>query len=453
MVSARLPGRATLMPRSGRWSAAVLIAGMLCAPPLRADEGHAPPSPPSSDVPAKRFTWRWYWDQGIRYDIELPFDDYWIGPDKGPLDRPLHKQLAFVGKIGGRLQVDAAGYDSARGLPAVGGGIQVRRLRFGTRGDFYLLTHAKYAFDFDIIGTDIEAGDAYIWWSDVPFIRSFKIGNFTPSFSLESVTSTRDLVFMETGLPVSAFGPPRSSGVEIGGPVLDERLTWSLGFARTLGTPDEGDRSTGPGRGFGRVTWLVQDDPRANQLTHVGASASLLFAADNVRYRSRPESHLAPYLVDTGTLQTADLGTTFGIEILHIHGPWLFVTEGLGASVRGAGSANFWGTYALACRSLTGEPQPYDRSQGILARYVPARPFSWKQRTWGALRAGARVSHLDLNGGPVRGGRQTDLMADLTWALNHYLLFKVETGLAFVRDRPDDGNLYLVQARLQLDFY
>jgi phosphate-selective porin len=405
--------------------------------------------PESTEAPA--FTWRWYWDQGLRYDVQVPFDEYWAGPD--PEKVPLQKRLGFIGKIGGRLQVDAAAYGTARGLAPIDAGIEVRRLRFGTRGDFYLLAHASYAFDVDIVGTDFEPGDAYLWWTDVPWVQGVKIGNFTPSFSLESVTSTRDIVFMEPGLPVSAFGPARSAGIELGGPVLGERLTWSLGYARTLGSPDEGDRSTAPGRGFGRVTWLVEDDRAAARLTHLGLSGSLLFAADDVRYQTRPESHLAPYLVDTGTLRAADQSTSFGFELLHIRGPWLFMSETLGATVQGEGSASFWGTYALASRSLTGEPQPYDRTQGVLGRFEPATPFSWRNRTWGALRTSARVSHLDLSDGPVRGGRETNLMTDLTWTLDRYLLFKIEGGLGFIRDRPGDGNVFFVQTRLQIDFY
>jgi phosphate-selective porin len=417
-----------------------------------AAEDHAPEA---SDGAAKRWVWRWYWDEGLRYHLELPLDTYWIGPNQGPLDRPLEERLAFVGKIGGRLQVDAAVYGVGRGLDRVDDGIEMRRLRFGTRGDFFLLRHVSYAFDVDIVGTDFEPGDAYLWWSGIPYIQGFKVGNFTPSFSLESVTSSRDTVFMETGLPVEAFGPARSAGVEIGGPVLAERVTWSLGYARTLGSPDEGDRSKGPGRGFGRVTWLVQDGRSGAGLTHLGASASLLFAAGDVQYRSRPESHLAPYLLDTGTLRAANRSATYGVELLHIEGPWLFMGETIGATVQGSGAdtGTVWGTYALASRSLIGEPQPYDRTQGVLARYVPARPFSWDQGTWGGVRASARVSHLDLSEGHVQGGRETDLMADLTWTLNRYLVFKVETGLALVRDRPNAGNLYFVQTRLQLDCY
>lgn len=424
-------------------------------PPAWAEE--TPPADTASlyskEPETHRLAWHWYWDRGVRYEIQVPFDRYWIGPDQGLLDRPLEERLAFIGKIGGRLQVDAAGYGTADGLAPVDAGIEVRRLRFGTRGDFYLLGHASYALDVDFIGTDVEAGDAYLWWNDLPWVQGIKIGNFTPAFSLESVTSARDIVFMEPALPVSAFGPARSVGVELGGPVLNERVTWALGFARTLGSPDEGDRSQGPGRGFSRVTWLVQDDRQAVRLWHLGASMSLLFAADDVQYQTRPESHLAPYLLDTGTLPAADQSTSGGFELVHIRGPWLFMTEALAASIRGDGSASFWGCYAVASRSLTGDPQPYDRTQGVLGRFEPVRPFSWNERAWGAVRASGRVSHLDLVDGMVRGGRETNLLGDLTWALNRYLQFKVEVGLAFVRDRPDAGNLFFVQTRLQVDFY
>ena len=424
-------------------------------PPAVETPASEPALPLVPEPERSAYIWRWYWDNGIRYDLEVPFDKYWIGPERGLLERPFEERLALIGRIGARLQVDAADYGTGHGLDHVDAGIEIRRLRFGTRGDFYLLRHASYAFDVDIVGTDVEPGDAYLWWSDIPYIRGFKIGNFTPAFSLASVTSTRDLMFMETGLPVSAFGPARSAGIEIGGPVLNERVTWSLGYAHTLQNQDEGDKSKAPGRGFGRVTWLMQDDRQAVRLTHVGASMSLLFAADDIHYQTRPESHLAPFLVDTGTLRAADQSASYGLEFLHIRGPWVAMAEALGATVRGSGKddVTFWGFYALASKSLTGDPQPYNRTEGVLGRYEPVHPFSWSNHTWGAVRASTRVSYLDLSDGPVRGGRETNLMGDVTWAVNRYLQFKAECGMALVRDRPDDGNLFIAQTRLQLDFY
>ncbi len=152
-------------------------------------------------------------------------------------------------------------------------------------------------------------------------------------------------------------------------------------------------------------------------------------------------------------LHAADQSAAYGVEALHLRGPWLAMGEGLAATVSGKSSVDFWGLYGLATYTFTGETQPYDRTSGILDKFVPARPFSWRDKTYGALRVGARVSHVDLNDGPVRGGRETDLTANLSWVVTSWLLFKVEYGLAFVRERPDAGNLHFVQSRLQIDFY
>src|SRR5688572_5660 len=368
---------------------------------------------------AQWYVWRWYWERGIRYDLELPFGDLGVVPAEGPvLGTPLERRLALIGRIGGRVQVDAAGYGTARGLDHVDAGAELRRFRFGTRGDFYLVKHASYAVDIDIIDGDVEAGDIYLWWDDIPWIRRFKIGNFTPPMAIESVSSSRDLVFMEPALPVDAFGPARASGIQLGGPVRDERLTWSLALVRTLGSVDEGDRSEAGGRVVGRLTWLAQDDRPRARLTHLGAAAGVLVSPDNVHFRTEPESHIAPALVDTGTLQAADQSATYGLELLHVRGPWLLMSEALAATVTGAGTVTFWGAYALVSHSFTGEPQPYDRTSAVLGRFEPVRPLSWRERTLGALRAGLRVSHVDLEDGPVAGGRETNLGANLTWVLN-----------------------------------
>lgn len=405
-------------------------------------------------APAPRpVRWQWAWDDGLQYHLEVPFD---FIPGTGPVrGRPIENRLALVGTVGARIQVDGAAYETYRGLDPIDGGAELRRARIGTRGDFYLLGHASYALDLEVIAAGLEVGDVYLWWKDVPWVQRLKIGIFTPPMALESVTSARDIVFMETGLPVEAFGPARSTGVEIGGPQLDRRLTWAVAMVRTITTTDQGDKSRDGGRGVARLTWLPQDEQDAPRLTHLGLGASLLFESRDVQYRTRPESHLAPSLVDTGALRAASSASVYGFELLHVRGALLAMGEAMVARVSRDhhGTATFWGTYALASWSVTGEAQPYDRASGILARFEPARPLSWQQRAWGAVRLGVRVSHIDLDDGTVRGGRETDLMTNVTWVLNRWLLFKLEYGAGFVRGRPDAGNLQLMQMRLQLDFY
>ena len=448
-------------PAAMRIAAAVrLVPVILLVSVLRAaavDQG-ADATATAEDSPKEEqagdFIWRWSWDQGVRYDLEVPFDDYWIGPDELPLSgKPIEQRLALVGKIGGLMQVDVAGYGETRGLTGATSGIELRRFRFGTRGDFFLLGHVSYAVDLELVSSNLQVGDVYLWWNELPIVRSFKIGNFSPPMSLESVTAARDTIFMESGLPVEAFAPGRSAGIQVGGPECGRRLTWALGAFRTLETPTVGDQSKDGGRVIGRVTWLPDDAPTEGRLTHLGLSGSVLFAAEDVSYSSRPESHLAPKFVDTGSLRSAQNSFVWGAELAHFHGPWLFMGEGLVATVRGQDSATLWGGYASLSRFLSDDAQPYDRTVGRLGRFEPPHPFSWSAGTYGALRAALRVSYLDLSDGSVSGGREANVTANLTWFLDHYLLFNLEYGFAAVRERPDQGNLHFVQARFQCDFF
>ncbi len=438
---------------AGRGGAAVVALVLLAAGPATRAAPPAPVAGAAQEAPAPTLTWQWWWDDGVHYHLEIPFDRLWIGPDTAPLSgKPLEERLAFVGRIGGRVQVDAADYASARGLETVEAGIALRRLRFGTRGDFYLLKQVSYAVDLELQERTLQLGDVFVWLRQVPHIGRLKIGNFSPPMTLESVTGNRDTVFMESGLPVLAFAPGRSAGIEIGGPVLGERVTWAFGAFRTIQTPVVGDQSQAGARAIGRLTWLVEDARVSPRLTHLGASASTLVAPEDVRYRARPESFLAPTFLDTGRIRAND-SSTVGVEFARIRGPWLMMSEALVTQVRDRRTATLWGTYALVSRFLTDDTQPYDRGDGSLARFDPVRPFSWRQRTWGGVRAAARLSYLDLTDGPIQGGRETDVTLDLSWYLGHYMVLKFEYVFAAIRRRPDAGNLHALQTRLQIDFY
>jgi phosphate-selective porin OprO/OprP len=393
-----------------------------------------------------------YWEQGPRYDLEIPLGK--VVPEKGLLGNPLERRFALIGRVVGRLQVDAAVYGarggSSAGLPRAD--VEVRRLIFGTRGRFFLLGSVRYAFEMELVAYDLEVGDNFLWWEDVPWVRTVKIGNYSPPMSLESIVSSRDITFMERATAVDALIPGRKSGFQIGGPERDQRLTWRFGMFANLGRTDAGDRSDRGGRAVGRVTWLLEDDRTAARLMHVGASASLVYGADDVQYRTRPESHLAPYLLDTGTLDARG-AVVWGFEWAWIRGPWLFQAEHIGSRVVADDNSLFHGAYVAASTFLTGEIPAYDRAQGALARNLPRRPFSFCDEGWGSLRAGGRLSFLDLDDGGVEGGREINVTAGLTWQLNRYLLFKIEYGMAALDAQAGNGVLHFAQTRLQLDFY
>ena len=83
------------------------------------------PAPVATEPERRPFTFDWYWDKGIRYDIEVPFDKYWVLPDEGPLERPFEERLALIGRIGGRLPWTPPG-GSSRTAPRPVDAVQVR---------------------------------------------------------------------------------------------------------------------------------------------------------------------------------------------------------------------------------------------------------------------------------------------------------------------------------------
>ena len=84
--------------------------------------------------------------------------------------------------------------------------------------------------------------------------------------SLDAITSSRDITFMELGAPVQALTPGLDSGAQIGSPVLHERMTWAFGlFGEGLGS-DYGDASQNFARAITRLTCLPMYHPDPSSL-------------------------------------------------------------------------------------------------------------------------------------------------------------------------------------------
>jgi phosphate-selective porin OprO/OprP len=181
-----------------------------------------------------------------------------------------------------------------------------------------------------------------------------------------------------------------------------------------------------------------------------------------LRYRQRPESHLAPYLANTGTtIPTNDIDL-INPELAVVWGPASFQAEYTRSFVRGddgTKNSNFWGAYAQLSYFLTGEHRNYELGSGSFGRVKPNVNFNPAKGDWGAFEVATRYSYLDLNDKFVRGGK----MWDITAAINWHLFPNARLSLNYVHSELDnllispdpddvDGNADLVQARFQLDF-
>ena len=407
------------------------------------------PAPSSTQETDSQTPRRIYWDDGLRFRL-LPKTP---GTEEGLPVPPEQEPYWITGKVNFRLQVDSDNYVTSDGLEHIDSGWEVRRFQLGVAGEIHAIGNPLYAVNFELAGTNPQWSDTYLFWQGLPWIGSLKVGNFNPPFSLEALISNRDTTFMEEASPVEAFAPGRRIGAAIGTPVWDETVTWSLGLFTSVQTQDVGDTTRDAGRIAGRVTWLVSHDVAARRWVHLGLNLTVVASQDSLRYRSRPESHLAPYLLDTGTLRVGE-AELVDLEAAWVEGPFSLQSEVLHSFVDqpGASTLNFGGAYVNASWFFTGECRPYDATQGFFGPVTPLKSFSLHGPGWGALEFGTRLSYLDLTNQSVRGGVIHGVTGGLTWYLNRHWKTKFEYGFQVIRSGASNGNLQFFQMRFQVDY-
>lgn len=433
------------------------------ASPTAAAQGGAGPSDPAAPQPAEEekkasFTWDFSWERwdGLHYTVLKTTTLTTQVESRGGRSLFDLTQVAFKGKFGGKFAFDGAAFGGEKNVDEAQNGWETRRLRVYMSGDIVFLTPWSFRIELGKTGQNFTTEESYIQFKSFPRVGLLQLGYFTPNMSLENVLAARDWMFMELSSPVMALAPGANVGAQLSRPAFKERMTWSLGLMTTPATTDTGDASKDARRAIGRVTWLAKEGEgdRGPTLLHLGASGSYLLSnSDSLRYRSRPESHLAPYMVGTGDIK-AHSASTLGLEGAWVDGPVMVQGEVIRTSVNGRSSdgAAFWGAYVSAGWFLTGESRPYSKPDGFFTRVRPSRNFSWKEGGRGALEVVGRYSILDLNSGAVLGGEMRCLTAGLNWYLNP----NAKLRLNIVRARGDSqglpSRLDIAEVRLEFDF-
>jgi phosphate-selective porin OprO/OprP len=244
------------------------------------------------------------------------------------------------------------------------------------------------------------------------------------------------------------FAPGYDPGISSQLVLFDRRATLTYGAFYYTGAEGKAasrlDLST-------RVTGLPIFADEGRKLLHLGASYSHQFREGfSLRYRRRPESHLAQRFVDTGDFVSDDIDL-FSVESLALRGPFSIIAEWVMSRVQRptAPTAAFWGAYAEVAYFLTGEQRPYRRSQGTLGYVIPANSFNWEKRHWGALQVGARYSYVDLDSQGIRGGIMSDVTLGFTWFLRPHLRFMTNYVHAHLNGV---GNADIIEFRFGLEY-
>ena len=392
------------------------------------------PAPASTDI-------RMFWRDGLSFETA----------DK----------KTFKGKLGGRVDLDIAGYAESDEVEAAAGpseaGVEFRRARIALEGEIGLGLPTLYKVEFDFAHSEVATKDLFLALSQLPAVGTFQVGHFKEPISLDILTSSRFVPFMERAAPVEAFAPERNTGAMLQNAVLDQRMTWAAGVFTDTDDSADNFQLHGNWRADARVTgvpWYVEEE-KGRQLLHLGVSGSKIENAnDEARFRSRPESHLAPRYVDTGTF-AASGSYLVGAEAALVFGPFSAQAEYLRTWVDTADdTATFDGFYAMVSYFLTGEHRPYRTSNGTFDRVKPNKNFGLGENSGpGAWELLLRYSQLDLNDSGITGGRLNDITGGVTWYLNpnwkvmfNYVFAQLDRGAA------DGDTAHIFQTRFHVDF-
>jgi phosphate-selective porin OprO and OprP len=416
----------------------------------------------------KSFQWKFAWDgwNGLQTEISQktrikdPMAELRMKVEGTNAYRILHlEEMKMGGNIGAKLAVDGAAYVTSKDFQGFDAGAELRRARVYAKGDCLLLLPVTYEIQLGYVPNQFSLQDTYILFNNLGWLGNLKLGDYQPPMSLDAITSSRDITYMELAAPVQALAPGMDSGAQIGRPLFHERATWAFGlFSEGLGN-DYGDASQNFARAITRLTCIPiyhadPDKPGSAQLLHLGLSANVLYSGNStVHYRSRPESYQAPYVIDTGHI-AAEGALVVGAEAAWVNGPFSVQGEYLNSWVRenNGPTPDFRGLYASVSWFLTGESRPYDRATGAFGRVIPKRNFDFGHGGWGAWEIAGRYSYADLDSADIRGGRLQMIMTGVNWYLHSHLKWRFEYGFGHVADRQPSGNLNVFQTRMEVDF-
>jgi phosphate-selective porin OprO/OprP len=355
-------------------------------------------------------TFRVYWKNGLRFD----------SADK-----------QFKLKFGGRIMNDWAWIDEDSDFNDDGSSAdydndtQFRRARLYMAGTIYGNTAFKAQWDFEDGVADFK--DMYIELKKVPCLGNVRVGHFKEPYSLEELTSSKYITFMERSLPTT-FAPEADA----------------FGESTSLADDDYYNVT-------GRVTALPWYADDGANLLHVGLSYSHKFRDDDsFTEGTSPEAALV------GTVADATVVDSDGIDLITpelalVLGPFSLQGEYTKAYVEGS-NIDWEGFYAQASYFLTGEHRKYKRTAGSFSRVSPRENFDMNGGK-GAWEIAVRYSHIDF----FDGGLDEEKLSDITVGLNWHLNPNVRMMLNYVRGTLDqfgieDSDGDILQTRLQVDF-
>jgi len=404
-------------------------------------------------------------DEGFEVGKDLTFKTRW---DHGVWFETADK--AFRVHVGGRTQFDLvwgrAPNDVEFGVGGIGrinDGVNFRRGRLEMDGWIYEVIDFFCEYDFfqaanvdpTLPATENNVIDAVaptdLWAAInfIPKIGTVRIGNMKPGISLEHLTSSRYLDFIERSINFDPYFN-RNNGFQPGIQILNwtenERMSWQVGVFKNNNTVFGWNNGDGEYQLNARVTALPWYEHNGRCMIHLGVGVQYDEPdQSNAILRQRWGLRNGPASLQN----TVALASLFGNEQLIVVpeffmnlGPLsvqaeyfynqvaevrAFQTQPQGRVIIPGPTRTFasHGYYVQALYFLTGEHRPYGRtglhsSGAAPTRVVPISNFFWTRGAFsaGAWQVGARYAYSDLSNNGIFGGEVHEGTLGVNWFLN-----------------------------------
>ncbi len=368
----------------------------------------------------------------------------------------------FKFKVRGRINLDYGAIDQDRAITGEDdiNAVELRRGRIGVEG--HLFYDWKYKFEVDFAGDEAAIKDAYLAYANWgPWKKSeIILGNHFAANSLEEMTSSRFITFLERAAFIEAFVLDRRLGAGLW--IGDEHWSLQTGYYGATASDQEGffDDATA-----GTVRGTVAPINTDSTVVHLGASyrhrnagtSRDSGAADLIRYRARgADLHLADRFVATPRFgENDDMFNLEGAIVYNrfsVQGEYAQLESNLPSTIANV-SPTYDGWYVSGSIFLTDDMRNYKAETGGFGRQKVNNPFDPRNGGWGAWEIAGRYDVINLADGAAQVNRSTarnavtcDECGDqdtwligLNWWINDYTALKLNYNQSEISGGDNNG--------------
>ena len=326
--------------------------------------------------------------------------------------------------------------------------------------------------DFRILGSgvlktkrSISWKFAYMWDGDkntwmvretgvnigVPELKgNFFIGRTKEGFSMIKVMNGHSPWGYERQMALDVI-PILADGIKYMGYYPKAKVFLNLGYFNNWTSKGQGF-ATFKSQVVARVGWLPILDQKNNKSLHIATSLRYGRPKDDVMtLKSRPESNPTPQLISTGQF-TTDNSFHYAGEIYYTNNRLTIGSEIISHHFYSKDSVDhiFNGGNVMVSYSFTGGTRPYNTNGGIYG-FIRVKRSVFKGGL-GEIEGVVTYSTLDLNSGPIHGGKLWRLTPMINWYLSKNIRWEFIYGFGNLDRYGLSGNVQFFESRIQFTF-